>query len=129
MMALRVFRLMSDLKMAVEVGLVVGTIPQMMPIGSAIVMVPKVSSSDRTPQVFSVFISVVNVFGSKVVFDHFVSTMPMPDSVYGHFGERDSSICSGQSGGAEDFVDLFLSETGIFTLGFLDTLNKRSVQR
>ena len=53
MMALRVFRLMSDLKMAVEVGLVVGTIPQMMPIGSAIVMVPKVSSSDRTPQVFS----------------------------------------------------------------------------
>ncbi|STV41186.1 Uncharacterised protein [Klebsiella pneumoniae subsp. pneumoniae] len=41
MMALRVFRLMSDLKMAVEVGLVVGTIPQMMPIGSAIVMVPK----------------------------------------------------------------------------------------
>ena len=53
MMALRVFRLMSDLKMAVEVGLVVGTIPQMMPIGSAIVMVPNVSSSDRTPQVFS----------------------------------------------------------------------------
>ncbi|MNE34049.1 hypothetical protein D3C80_1277520 [compost metagenome] len=40
--ALRVFRLMSDLKMAVEVGLVVGTIPQMMPIGSAIVIVPNV---------------------------------------------------------------------------------------
>ncbi len=53
MIALRVFRLMSDLKIAVEVGLVVGTIPQMMPIGSAIVIVPNVSSSDRTPQVFS----------------------------------------------------------------------------
>lgn len=52
-MALRVFRLISDLKIAVEVGLVVGTIPQIIPIGSAIVMVPKVSSSDRTPQVFS----------------------------------------------------------------------------
>jgi hypothetical protein len=51
--ALRVFRLISDLKIAVEVGLVVGTIPQIMPIGSAIVIVPKVSSSDRTPQVFS----------------------------------------------------------------------------
>src|SRR5690349_14367671 len=38
MIALRVLRLMSDLKIAVEVGLVVGTIPQIMPIGSAIVM-------------------------------------------------------------------------------------------
>ena len=51
-MALRVFRLISDLKIAVEVGLVVGTIPQIIPIGSAIVMVPKVSSSDRRPQGF-----------------------------------------------------------------------------
>ncbi|MNP08260.1 hypothetical protein D3C76_1003200 [compost metagenome] len=53
MIALRVFRLIRDLKIAVEVGFVVGTIPQMIPIGSAMVMVPKVSSSDRTPQVFS----------------------------------------------------------------------------
>ncbi|CAB3274614.1 hypothetical protein SVZ_N_04217 [Salmonella enterica subsp. enterica serovar Typhimurium] len=53
MMALRVFRLISDLKIAVEVGLVVGTMPQIIPTGSAIVMVPKVSSSDSTPQVFS----------------------------------------------------------------------------
>ena len=53
MMALRVFRLISDLKIAVEVGLVVGTIPQMIPIGSAMVMVPKVWSSASTPQVFS----------------------------------------------------------------------------
>lgn len=44
-MALRVFRLISDLKIAVEVGLVVGTMPQIIPMGSAIVMVPKVSSS------------------------------------------------------------------------------------
>ncbi|MNF00413.1 hypothetical protein D3C80_1992400 [compost metagenome] len=44
MMPLRVFRLISALKIAVEVGLVVGTIPQIRPIGSAMVMVPKVSS-------------------------------------------------------------------------------------
>src|SRR5476649_1102020 len=50
---LRVFRQISALKIAVEVGLVVGTIPQMMPIGSAMVMVPKVSSWARMPQVFS----------------------------------------------------------------------------
>ena len=60
-----------------------------------------------------------------MVFDHFVFNDAHTGFGYGHFGERDSSICSGQSGGAEDFVDLFLSETGIFTLGFLDTLNKR----
>ena len=41
------------LKIAVEVGLVVGTIPQMMPTGSAMVMVPISSSSPRMPQVFS----------------------------------------------------------------------------
>ncbi|VGP00353.1 hypothetical protein SB00175_01845 [Klebsiella oxytoca] len=52
-MPLRVLRLISDLKMAVEVGLVVGTIPQIRPMGSAMVMVPKASSSDSTPQVFS----------------------------------------------------------------------------
>ncbi|MGA4816637.1 hypothetical protein ACPA9J_23795 [Pseudomonas aeruginosa] len=60
-----------------------------------------------------------------MVFDHFVFNDAHAGFGNGHFSERDSSICSGQSGGAEDFIDLFLSETGIFTLGFLDTLNKR----
>ena len=46
-MALRVFRLISDLKIAVEVGLVVGTMPQIIPMGSAIVMVPKMCIRDR----------------------------------------------------------------------------------
>ena len=53
MIPLRVFRLMRALKMAVEVGLVVGTMPQMRPMGSPMVMVPKASSSESTPQVFS----------------------------------------------------------------------------
>lgn len=101
MMALRVFRLMSDLKMAVEVGLVVGTIPQMMPIGSAIVMVPKVSSSDRTPQVFRLY-KRCKCIRKRSGFDHFVFNDTHAGFGYGHFGERDSSICSGQSGGAED---------------------------
>ena len=53
MMPLRVFRLISVLKIAVEVGLVVGTMPQIKPIGSAMVMVPPSSSTSSTPQVFS----------------------------------------------------------------------------
>lgn len=44
---------MRALKIAVEVGLVVGTMPQMMPTGSAMVMVPISSSWLRMPQVFS----------------------------------------------------------------------------
>ena len=52
-MPLRVFSAISALKIAVEVGLVVGTMPQRIPIGSAMVIVPKLSSSDCTPQVFS----------------------------------------------------------------------------
>lgn len=83
MMALRVFRLMSDLKMAVEVGLVVGTIPQMMPIGSAIVMVPKVSSSDRTPQVFRLY-KRCKCIRKQSGFDHFVFNDAHAGFGYGH---------------------------------------------
>lgn len=50
---LRVFRLISDWKIAVEVGFVVGTIVQIMPTGSTIVIVPKVSFSHSMSQVFS----------------------------------------------------------------------------
>ncbi len=53
MMALRVFNAIKDLKIAVEVGFVVGTIPQMMPTGSAIVKVPYSSFSSKIPHVFS----------------------------------------------------------------------------
>ena len=50
---LRVFKLISALNIAVDVGLVVGTMPQIIPTGSAMVMVPKVKSSAKIPQVFS----------------------------------------------------------------------------
>ncbi len=53
MMPLRVLREIRDLKIAVEVGFVVGTIPQMIPTGSAIVIVPRLSSSSKMPHVFS----------------------------------------------------------------------------
>lgn len=123
-MALRVFRLISDLKIAVEVGLVVGTIPQMIPIGSAMVMVPKVSSSDSTPQVFHLC-KRCKCIQKQSGFDHFIFDNTHAGFGNGHFRERDSSVCGSQSGGTEDFVNLFLSETGIFTLGFLRALQVR----
>ena len=51
-MALRVFRHSSALKMAVEVGLVVGMTAATRPMGSAILRMPKAASSSITPQVF-----------------------------------------------------------------------------
>ncbi len=89
------------------------------------------SDSDGTKSVvfrqnttgFFIFIgSCVDLFRSKVVFDHFIFDDTHAGFGNGHFREWDSSICSSQSGGAEDFVYLLLSETGIFTLGFFYTL-------
>ena len=51
MMALRVFRQISVLKMAVEVGLVVGMTAATRPMGSAIFRMPLTASSSTTPQV------------------------------------------------------------------------------
>lgn len=53
-----------------------------------------------------------------MVFNHFVFHDTHTGFGDGHFGQRNAGISGSQSGGAEDFVDLFLSETGIFTLGF-----------
>ena len=52
MIELRVLRAMRALKMVVEVGLVVGTIPQTTPTGSAISVIPVNGSSLMIPTVF-----------------------------------------------------------------------------
>ena len=51
-MAFLVLRAINDLKIAVDVGFVVGTIPAKTPKGSATIFVPFVISSEITPQVF-----------------------------------------------------------------------------
>lgn len=51
-----VFKAIKALKIAVEVGLVVGTIAAITPIGSAIFVNPKASSFSITPQVFHLYI-------------------------------------------------------------------------
>ena len=52
-MAFLVFRLINDLKIAVEVGFVVGITPAITPSGSATILVPLVLSDLMMPQVFS----------------------------------------------------------------------------
>ena len=52
-MALRVFSAISVLKIAVEVGFVVGMTAPTTPIGSAILRMPYALSSSSTPQVFT----------------------------------------------------------------------------
>ena len=47
-----VFKQISVLKIAVDVGFVVGITAATRPSGSAIVLVPKAGSSSTTPQVF-----------------------------------------------------------------------------
>ncbi|MNL64444.1 hypothetical protein D3C87_1886590 [compost metagenome] len=59
-----------------------------------------------------------------MVFDHFVFNDTHARLGNGHFSERDSSICSSQCGCAEDFINLFLGEIGIFTLGLFDALDE-----
>src|SRR6476619_8140088 len=51
MMGLRVFRAIRLLKIAVEVGLVTGVMPQTTPTGSAISTMPEISSLLITPTV------------------------------------------------------------------------------
>ena len=50
--AFLVFKQISDLKIAVEVGFVVGITAPIRPIGSAIFLMPYAVSSSITPQVF-----------------------------------------------------------------------------
>ncbi len=73
---------------------------------------------------FFIFIGVVDVLGSEVVFDHFVFDDTHSGFFHGHFGQWDTGISSGEGGSAEDFIHLLLSEVGIFALGFFDTCDK-----
>ena len=63
MMPLRVLRQMSDLKMAVEVGFVVGITAPTRPTGSAILRMPNAVSSSMTPHVF-MFLYVLKMYSA-----------------------------------------------------------------
>ena len=80
MMALRVLRAMRHLKIAVLVGLVVGMIPAMRPLGSAILAMPNASSTSMVPQVFSSLYLWKMYSAAKWFLMTLSSTIPMPVS-------------------------------------------------
>ncbi len=80
MIGLRVFRAMSDLKIAVEVGLVTGVTPQITPTGSAISTMPCRSSRLTMPTVLSSAIELVTCSHAKMFFTALSSKTPRPVS-------------------------------------------------
>ncbi len=92
---------------------VAGTIPQIMPIGSAMVMVPKVSSSHYTPQVFSSYKHCKYIQKRSTLitclprYHTDSATAILPAEYYGH--QRLPERRRGR------FCRPVLSETGIFT--------------
>ena len=59
--AFLVFNAIKDLNIAVDVGLVVGIIPAIIPRGSATIFVPLAISSFMIPQVFA-FLCLLNIY-------------------------------------------------------------------
>ena len=51
-----------------------------------------------------------------MVFDNFIFDDAHAGFGDRHFGERDTGVSGGEGGSAEDGVNLFLSEVGVFTL-------------
>ena len=78
---LRVFNEINDLKIAVEVGLVVGVIPQITPTGSAIFVKPVIGSSSITPTVLTPRILLTTCSQAKRFFVALSSKTPRPVSL------------------------------------------------
>ena len=80
MIAFLVLSAISDLKIAVLVGFVVGMIPQMTPFGSAIFSMPKPVSSSMIPQVLSSLYLWKMYSAAKWFLITLSSTIPIPVS-------------------------------------------------
>ena len=80
MIGLRVFREMRALKIAVDVGLVTGVMPAITPTGSAISVMPLMSSTLMTPTVRRLAIEFVTCSHAKMFFTALSSKTPRPVS-------------------------------------------------
>ena len=90
MMPLRVFRAIRVLKMAVEVGLVVGMTAAITPMGSAMLLdaVGLVLLDDTAG--LGILVGVVNIFGGVVVLDDLVLHHAHAGFLHGQLGQRDA---------------------------------------
>ena len=80
MIGLRVFSAIRLLKMAVEVGFVTGVMPQITPTGSAISMMPEISSLLITPTVLRYCMEWVTCSQTKMFLTALSSNTPRPVS-------------------------------------------------
>ncbi len=88
MIGLRVFSAISDLKIAVDVGLVTGVTPQTTPTGSAISTMPCRSSRPMMPTVLSSDIEFVTCSHAKMFLTALSSKTPRPVSATASLASR-----------------------------------------
>ena len=110
MIGLRVFSAMSDLKMVVEVGLVTGVMPQMTPTGSAISVMPVISSVEMTPTVLLLDDRVRDVLAREHVLHGLVFEQAAARLFDGQQGQIAVLAESRDRCLADDPVDLLLRE-------------------
>jgi hypothetical protein len=81
-------------RLAVEVGLVVGTMPARMPTGSAIFLEPEPRIClPRSPhRFFRVLVLVVDDLGGEVIFDHFIFDDAHARLFHGQFRQGDAGL-------------------------------------
>jgi hypothetical protein len=114
MMAFRVFKASSALKIAVEVGLVVGITPQITPRGSAIFLDPRTLVLFDDPAGHRIPVLVIDEFRGEVVLDDFIFDNPHARFGLRHDSQVNPMTVGGHSGLTEDMVHLFLAK---FTVG------------
>ena len=120
MMPLRVFREIRVLKMAVEVGLVVGMTAAdhadgLRDLLDAVGLVLLYHAAG-----LGVLVGVVDILGGVVVLDDLVLHNTHAGLLHGHFGQGDTLEVGGHCGGAEDLVDLLLGVGGVDLLRLTD---------
>ena len=108
MMPLRVFRAIRVLKMAVEVGLVVGITAAITPMGSAILRDAKGLVLLDYAAGLGILIGVVNVFGGVVVLDDLVLHHAHAGLLHGQLGQGDALLVGSDGGRQENAVYLLL---------------------
>ena len=118
MMALRVFRQISVLKMAVDVGLVVGMTAarrhQADGLGDLPDAVGRVLFDDAAG--LRVPVGVVDVLRRVVVLDDLVLHHAHARLLHGHLGQRYAGLVGGHGRGAEDAVNILLAVLAEFPL-------------
>ena len=72
---------------------------------------------------FCITVGIVNVFRSKVVFDHLVFNNTHMRFVYGSAGQRNAGFIRSGGSSKKDFIHLFLRVVCIFFLGSLNSGN------